>query len=164
MPANALCLTAPETDLQPEEAAAGEPRGRGRPATGLGQWRSLFAAAGFDIDDGAHDAEGDIPVQRCISALDAWPLLDAQNAPASVFELALKPLEMHPVCIPPSLAAPVLTARRIERTAGVTRCVNIPITDSAEWQEREQARRARQRPPRPSRQRFKLRGSTNWAA
>ena len=38
---------------------------------------------------------------------------------------------------------------RIERTDAVVRCIRILPQDTAEWQDREKARRARQTPPRP---------------
>jgi len=103
-------------------------------------------------------------VRRTVDAAAAPLLLSAWTAPASVFELALKPLEMHQVV---SAAPPVTstsTACRIVRVEGVTRCITVPITDTAEWQEREFQRRAKQRPPRPNKQRFQLKGSSKWAA
>lgn len=38
---------------------------------------------------------------------------------------------------------------RVIRDAGTVRCIRMHHTDTTEWQEREAARRARQRPPKP---------------
>lgn len=39
---------------------------------------------------------------------------------------------------------------RVLRSDGVTRCVRIQIQETPEWQAREAARRARQKPPKPT--------------
>lgn len=98
-------------------------------------------------------------VHLSICAASAPPLLQARRAPASVFELAWKPVEIR---FTKDGQCPKSLARQIVRTEGLTRCVNFPITETAEWIEKERARRARQRPPKPTRQKFKLKGSVEW--
>lgn len=106
-------------------------------------------------------------VQRQISAAGAPPLIESRHAPAFVFDLAQRPIELRSVMRsgrPISSAPPGATlTRRIVCIGTVTRCTLVPVTETAEWAEREQARRARQRVPRPPRQKFKLVGSTAWA-
>lgn len=88
---------------------------------------------------------------------DDWPILqlctiatpDRQQEVArlvsSVFDLADTPLKLR------SKAAMREHRHhcRIDRTDGVTRCTSMQHQDTAEWKEREAARRARQVLPKP---------------
>ena len=128
------------------------------------RWRSLFAAAGFAFGSDELDADDNTPdvvptVQRQISAAGAPPLLAARRAPASVFDLAQRPVELRSAMRssrPTSAAPPGTTLiRRTVRVGTVTRCTLVPMTETAEWAEREQARRARQRPPKTGTRKLK---------
>lgn len=131
------------------------------PATDEWEWQSLFAAAGFAMEE-AQEPDELALVQRQVSVESAprvSPIL-LSRLPVSVFELAQKPVEVH---YPPERAHVATTACRIVRSGNVTRCINVPIKETAEWLETERQRRARQKPPRPPRQRFKVKGSKTWA-
>ncbi|MCZ2496421.1 hypothetical protein GN316_06605 [Xylophilus sp. Kf1] len=115
------------------------------------------AGAAPQTHDDSHDEWASAPsIRRIVSA--ASVTREKCRAPASVFDLAHRPvtvkLEGHD------------RSAAIYRTSthdGVTRCVSVREQDTAEWQEKEQARRARQRPPKPTKQRFKMRNSRVWA-
>lgn len=85
-------------------------------------------------------------IHRIIPATGAAPLV--VSGPRSVFDMGAmtKPLvrpsrrEVQGQC----------AVTRVVRTDGVTRCVRIQIQDTPEWQAREAARRARQKPPKPT--------------
>lgn len=47
----------------------------------------------------------------------------------------------------------------IVRSVGIVRCRRVHYLDTAAWQEKEAARRARQVLPKPPKQRFRLRGT-----
>ena len=49
-------------------------------------------------------------------------------------------------------AAGFTPTTRIERDGDRVRLFRIPVQDTAEWQEKERIRRAKQRPPRPTKQ------------
>jgi len=89
-------------------------------------------------------------VHRIILAADAPPL--ECPGPRSVFDLGERPVKWRRINQqderPP-------TGRRIERANGVTRLINFPISETAEWRAREAARRARQKPPRSGQQKLK---------
>lgn len=85
-------------------------------------------------------------VHRIIPASMAEPL--SVSGPRSVFDMAglTKPL-VRPSRKEPSGPCAVT---RVHRSDGVTRCVRIQIQETPEWQAREAARRARQKPPKPT--------------
>lgn len=85
-------------------------------------------------------------VHRIISASMAEPLF--VSGPRSVFDMAglTKPL-VRPSRKEPSGPCAVT---RVHRSDGVTRCIRIQIQETPEWQAREAARRARQKPPKPT--------------
>lgn len=88
---------------------------------------------------------------------DEWPVVQllttaTQEAsplqalgPSWVFDLARVPVELKGKLNDSGRRPP----HRIERTAGVTRYRLVQAQDTAEWQDREAARRARQTPPKP---------------
>lgn len=84
-------------------------------------------------------------IKRIVSAADAAPL--AIRGPASVFDMAH---QRKPITVRMERPQEGASFRRVARDGGVTRCVRIQEQDTAEWQEREAARRARQRPPKPT--------------
>lgn len=84
-------------------------------------------------------------IKRIVSAAEAAPL--PVKGPASIFDMAHQP---KPITVRMERPQEGATFRRIARDGGVTRCVRIQEQDTAEWQEREAARRARQRPPKPT--------------
>jgi hypothetical protein len=98
------------------------------------------------------DAPDPAPVRRIVPALGAERLkaLRGLHQPVCVFnaETALKLLGkcLIPVNPPPE----ALYAPRIERTHGLVRLTHVRIEETAEWREREERRRAKQRPPRPT--------------
>lgn len=100
------------------------------------------------------------PVQRVVPAARSSlpPMLGAR----SVFDLgaALMTRNTAPA---PEASPPPATGRIIVREGGITRHIAVRPQDTPEWAEKETARRARQRPPRPSRQKFKMKGSRAWA-
>lgn len=49
------------------------------------------------------------------------------------------------------------------REAGVTRHIAVRYQDTEEWAEKERERRARQKPPKPTKQKFKMKGTRQWA-
>lgn len=49
------------------------------------------------------------------------------------------------------------------REAGVTRHIAVRYQDTEEWAEKERERRARQKPPKPAKQKFKMKGTRQWA-
>ena len=65
-------------------------------------------------------------------------------APCSVFDLVHFPIQLRA-----KFNSATRPLNRIERTGSITRCIRILPQDTAEWQDREKARRARQTPPRP---------------
>lgn len=162
MPANASLPTASAPELLFDQAL--HRRSGRRPANDTWQWRSLFAAAGFAFGPDELDADDDTPdvvptVQRQISAAGAPALIAARRAPASVFDLAERPVELRSVMRserPTSSVLPDATlTRRVVRVGNITCCTLVPITETAEWAEREQARRARQRPPKTGTRKLK---------
>ena len=66
-------------------------------------------------------------------------------SPCSVFDLAQCPIRLKQDFAPSTGRPP----HRLERMGDITRCIVVQEQDTAEWQEREKARRARQTPPRP---------------
>jgi hypothetical protein len=88
--------------------------------------------------------------------IDLWPvihiLVSAAEAPSiepdgpvSVFNLANKPVQWGYQELPQLRQM----GYRIERSPGVLRYTPVPLHETAEWKEREAARRARQIVPRP---------------
>lgn len=163
MPANASLSTASASEPLLDQAAQA-PRRAGRPANDPWRWRSLFAAAGFAFGPDELDADDDTPdavptVQRQISAAAEPPLLAARHAPAFVFDLAQRPVALRSplrsTVRTPSNADGTRLTRCIVRTGNVTRCTLVPLAETAEWAEREQARRARQRPPKTGTRKMK---------
>lgn len=84
-------------------------------------------------------------IKRTVSAADAAPL--PIRGPASIFDMAH---QRKPITVRMERPQEGASFRRVARDGGVTRCVRIQEQDTAEWQEREAARRARQRPPKPT--------------
>jgi hypothetical protein len=100
------------------------------------------------------------PVQRVVPAAQS-PLPSMLGA-RSVFDLgaALVKLSATPAA---DTSPPPAAGRIIVREGGITRHIAVRAQDTDEWAEKERQRRARQRPPRPSRQKFKMKGSRAWA-
>lgn len=89
------------------------------------------------------DTEYDYPAHRIVSA--ASLPAPAFSAPRSVFDLASFGIVSGMTSCP---AAQV--HRRVIREDGITRHVAMRYQDTQEWADKEQARRARQRPPKPT--------------
>jgi hypothetical protein len=53
--------------------------------------------------------------------------------------------------------------RKIIRDGDVTRHISLREQDTEEWAEKERIRRAKQKPPRPQKQKFKMKGTRAWA-
>lgn len=106
----------------------------------------VVAWACNDPDDQEDDILVTSPIiKRIVSAAEAEPL--PIKGPSSIFDMAHQP---KPITVRMERPQDGATFRRIARDGGVTRCVRIQEQDTAEWQEREAARRARQRPPKPT--------------
>lgn len=82
-------------------------------------------------------------IQRLTSASEAAPMLP--RGPVSVFDMA-----RAPVTLAPTRAQEARALTRIERTDAGVRCIRILPQETAEWQIKEAARRARQTPPKPT--------------
>lgn len=89
--------------------------------------------------------EGDYPVRVMVSALEA-PALNVCGV-SSIFSLADNP-DIFKQKAFAKREGPVM--RRVICESGVLRHLTILPQETEEWAEREKARRARQRPPRPS--------------
>ena len=96
------------------------------------------------------------PVQRVIPAAGAAPL--PMLGARSVFEMAPATCSAAP-----APTTPTRMASRIVREDGIPRHIAVRIQDTEEGAEKERQRRARQKPPRPARQKFWLPGSVAWA-
>ncbi len=103
----------------------------------------VMAYASNDADDCDDDPLVTAPViRRIVPAAEAAPL--PIRGPVSIFEMNAA------ITVRMERRQDGAKFRRVVRDAGVTRCVRILEQDTAEWQEREAARRARQRPPKPT--------------
>lgn len=104
--------------------------------------------------------EIDPPIVRSIvSAAECQPL--RIQAPSSVFDLARfrgrgaandEPKSAAPATRPGNVLV-------VTREVGVVRCQAIRFSETEEGQEKERARRARQKPPRARKQKFRLKNS-----
>lgn len=104
------------------------------------------------------------PVHNLVSAADQ-PLPDTRGWP-SIFDFAgyvgLNPGATH---APPLKATNDRKSLEIQdqvhlsivRSVGLVRCRRVHYLDTVAWQEKEQARRARQKLPKPPKQSFRLR-------
>lgn len=82
-------------------------------------------------------------VRRIISATDADPL--PISGPVSIFHMsAAKPVTVK------LKRDESRSFTKVQRDADVVRCIRIQEQDTSEWIEREIARRARQKPPKPT--------------
>ena len=99
------------------------------------------------LDD--EDTAFDFP-QHCRSVAGHKPP-PATTAAASIWDLAAMPRALPRRRSPgASIEAPAPPAYRVERDAGRVRVVRLRPEETEEWIERERVRRAKQRPPRPS--------------
>jgi len=103
---------------------------------------AVRAKAAKQADSDA-DTEFDYPAHRIVSA--ASLPAPAFSAPRSVFDLASFGIVSG---ITQCQAAQV--HRKVIREDGITRHVAMRYQDTQEWADKEQARRARQRPPKPT--------------
>lgn len=105
----------------------------------------------------------DLPtVQRIVPAAGA--AMPKSLGPCSVFAMASAPTARPVRLAPTGTSSPPPAGRIIVREDGITRHTAVRLQDTEEWAEKERQRRARQRPPRPPRQKFKMKGSRAWAA
>lgn len=102
------------------------------------------------------------PVQRIVPAAGAS--LPKSLGPCSVFAMASALSSKPAQAIPAPSDQPAQIGRIIVREDGITRHTAVRLQDTEEWAEKERQRRARQRPPRPPRQKFKMKGSRAWSA
>lgn len=103
----------------------------------------VMAYASNDADECDDDPLVTAPVvRRIVSATEAAPL--PIRGPVSIFAMNTA------ITVRMERRQDGAQFRRVVRDAGVVRCVRIQEQDTAEWQEREAARRARQRPPKPT--------------
>lgn len=115
------------------------------------------------ITDTGGNGESDFePVQRIVPAAGA--ALPKTLGPCSVFAMAAAPGAGSVRLATATSGSPAPFGRIIIREGGITRHTAVRLQDTEEWAEKERQRRARQRPPRPPRQKFKMKGSRAWAA
>lgn len=105
-------------------------------------------------------------VHRMISAAGQPP--PATRAPRSIFDLyALTAAQVISEEHEPADETPLQLARPlVTRDVGVTRCAGSAYPANRwtpEREEQERQRRAKQRPPRPTKQQFKMKGTKVWA-
>lgn len=125
-----------------------------------------------DPDDIPED--GDFPAHRVVSASECEPV--KTKAACSIFAFAATQFcaeraarqvisEVMYGIVDDAPQAPRLPAhcRKIVRDGDVTRHIALREQDTPEWEEKERIRRAKQRPPRPQRQKFKMKGTRQWA-
>lgn len=119
--------------------------------------------------------EGDFPAHVVVSAKDCAPV--KTKGVASIFafaqsqfcaELAARQViaeVMYGVTGDDERPAPARlpACRKIIREGGTTRHIAMREQETEEWMERERVRRAKQRPPRPQKQKFKMKGTRTWA-
>jgi hypothetical protein len=110
------------------------------------------AAAELALDAAADDVDDLPPVRRIVPAHEAPPLHLRLAAPVSIFhvETVATLLDLCGRRLHAELSTLPLPPRRIERELGLVRVVEIRPEDTAAWREREQSRRAKQRPPPPT--------------
>lgn len=88
--------------------------------------------------------------------------------PASVFDLGLSRLRTRKAANdePAQSSRPDQPAsvRIVTREGGIVRCKQVRFADTEEGQEKERARRAKQRPPRPTKaaSKIKMKNSRTW--
>lgn len=103
----------------------------------------VLAYASNDADECEDDPLVTAPViRRIVSASEADPL--PISGPVSIFAMN-KAIQVRM-----ERRQDGAQFRRVFRDAGTVRCIRIQEQDTAEWQERETARRARQKPPKPT--------------
>lgn len=88
-----------------------------------------------------------------------WEMAYSATAAQVLDEFRLRPRGAKPV--EPDAVQPKLA--RVIRDGDVIRHVSMREQDTEEWAEKERIRRAKQKPPRPQRQKFKMKGTRQWA-
>ncbi|KTT15853.1 hypothetical protein [Pseudacidovorax intermedius] len=88
--------------------------------------------------------------------------------PASVFDLGMSRLRTRKAANDeraPAKPEQPDSVRVVSREGGIVRCKQVRYADTEEGQEKERARRAKQRPPRPTKAaaKIKMKGSREWA-
>lgn len=92
-------------------------------------------------------------IHAWVSAAEAPP--PKTRAPRSIFDLAASQVIAEAMCRRGFRATPEpktiqqAAHKQVTREGSVTRCTRLHHTDTTEWQEREAARRARQKVPKP---------------
>ena len=97
------------------------------------------------------DTAFDFPVHAFVPALDAAPLVT--RGPCSIFAMADAMTAADGLQEPEKHGGPdsdKTAPYRVERDGDRVRVVRLLPEETDEWKERERARRARQRPPRPT--------------
>ena len=100
------------------------------------------------------------PVQRIVPARGAG--LPSVLGLRSVFEMGASVQRRGPA--PGGGASLPARSSVIVRDGHITRHTSVREQDTDEWAEKERQRRARQKPPRPPTQKFKVKGTRTWAA
>lgn len=105
----------------------------------------------------ACELEGDdvadlVPIRRVVPAHEATPLGLRLAAPVTIFhaDAVATLLDRCGRSLHAQLRVLPPVPRRIERDFGLVRVVEVRPEETAAWQEKEQARRAKQRPPPPT--------------
>lgn len=91
------------------------------------------------------DSDWDYPEHTRIRATDAPA--PKVRAPASVFDLALCPVRVRMAQTSPDTGS---STRIVREPNGLVRVTRVAIQETDEWRERERIRRAKQKPPKPS--------------
>jgi hypothetical protein len=135
---------------QKRRRSAGKPRQKAQ-QLGLDFWAREFggAHAGVPLDD--EDTAWDFPRHSRIVAGHQPP--PATSAAPSIWALAAAVrAEPRQRARPGKDDAAAPPMYRVEREAGRVRVVRLRPEETAEWAERERVRRAKQRPPKPTKQ------------
>lgn len=108
------------------------------------------------------EQEVDPPILRSIVRADERKMPQTR-AVASVFDLGTARRLSFRSAANDEPTGRQLNVRQVTREAGVVRCTLVRLSETPEGIAKEQARRAKQRPPKPTKkQDFKMRNSRTW--
>lgn len=124
-----------------------------------------------EVDPDEIEEDGDRFVHSVVAAAKCEP--PKTRAACSIFALAaeqdarqvISEFMLWPSGEPEAPAKPervTFARRRIVRDGDVTRHIALREQETEEWAEKERVRRAKQRPPKPQKQKFKMKGTRQW--
>jgi hypothetical protein len=115
----------------------------------------LPAARAADPADDADEGDAEPVLHLVVAAAGRLP--PQTQAPRSVFELCASQLPAKRLVAGLRPAGQVTSIKCVERDGDRVRVVHVRPEQTAAWQEQEQRRRAKQRPPKPTK-RYKRKG------